>query len=78
MKITQLAELLNGTLSTTGIIDQVTGEAAVATEDLSNVIDIGKLVLDYTGASNANFDSFMRNLIDQVGKVMFVNRTYTS
>ena len=78
MKITQLAELLNGTLSTTGILDQVTGEAAVATEDLSNVVDIGKLVLDYTGASNANFDSFMRNLIDQVGKVMFVNRTYTS
>lgn len=78
MKITQLAELLNGTLSTTGIVDQVTGKAAVATEDLSNVVDIGKLVLDYTGASNANFDSFMRNLIDQVGKVMFVNRTYTS
>lgn len=64
MKITQLAELLNGTLSTTGILDQVTGEAAVATEDLSNLVDIGKLVLDYTGASNANFDSFMRNLID--------------
>lgn len=78
MKITQLAELLNGTLLSTGILDQVTGEAAVATEDLSNVVDIGKLVLDYTGASNANFDSFMRNLIDQVGKVMFVNRTYTS
>ena len=78
MKITQLAELLNGTLLSTGIIDQITGEAAVATEDLSNVIDIGKLVLDYTGVSNANFDSFMRNLIDQVGKVMFVNRTYTS
>lgn len=78
MKITQLASLLNGTLETTGILDQVTGEAAVATEDLSNVVDIGKLVLDYTGVSNANFDSFMRNLIDQVGKVMFVDRTYTS
>lgn len=78
MKITQLAEILNGTLSTTGIIDQVTGEAAVATEDLSNIVDMGKLVLDYTGQSNANFDSFMRDLIDQVGKVMFVNRTYTS
>lgn len=78
MKITQLAELLNGTLSATGIVDQVTGEKAVATEDLSNVVDMGKLVLDYTGQSNANFDSFMRNLIDQVGKIMFVNRTYTS
>lgn len=78
MKITQLASLLNGTLETVGIIDQVTGAEAVATEDLSNLVDIGKLVLDYTGVSNANFDSFMRNLIDQVGKVMFVDRTYTS
>ena len=78
MKITQLAEILNGTLSNAGIVDQVTGEKAVATEDLSNIVDMGKLVLDYTGQSNQNFDSFMRDLIDQVGKVMFVNRTYTS
>ena len=78
MKITQLAAVLNGTLNTTGIISQVTGEAAVANEDLSNIVDIGKNVLDYTGQSNANFDSFTRSLIDQVGKIMFVDRTYTS
>ena len=78
MKITQLTEVLNGTVSTTGIIDQVTGEAPVAKEDLSNIVDIGKTVLDYTGQSNDNFDSFMRNLIDQVGKITIVNRTYVS
>lgn len=78
MKINQLTNVLNGTLSTTGIIDQVTGEAAVANEDLSNIVDIGKTVLDYTGQSNENYDSFMRNLIDQVGKVVIVNRTYVS
>ena len=78
MKITQLKDVLNGTLSTTGIIDQVTGEAAVAKEDLSNIVDIGKEVLNYTGQSNENFDSFMRNLIDQVGKITIVNRTYIS
>lgn len=78
MKIKQLAEILNGTVSTTGIVDQVTGAAPVASEDLSDIVDIGKTVLDYTGASNTNYDSFMRNLIDQVGKVMFVDRTYTS
>lgn len=49
MKIKQLSAVLNGTLSTTGIIDQVTGEAAVAAEDLSDIVDIGKTVLDYTG-----------------------------
>lgn len=78
MRITQLTNVLNGTLSTTGIIDQVTGEAAVANEDLSNIVDIGKAVLNYTGQSNENYDSFMRNLIDQVGKVVIVNRTYVS
>lgn len=78
MKITQLKDVLNGTLSTTGIIDQVTGETAVANEDLSNIVDIGKTVLDYTGQSNENYDSFMRNLIDQVGKITIVNRTYVS
>ena len=78
MKITQLTDILNGTLQTTGIIDQVTGEKAVANEDLSNIVDIGKTVLDYTGQSNTNYDSFIRSLIDQVGKIMFVDRTYTS
>lgn len=78
MKIKQLASVLNGTLSSTGIIDQVTGEAPVAAEDLSDIVDIGKTVLDYTGQSNTNYDSFMRNLIDQVGKIMFVDRVYTS
>ncbi len=78
MKITQLAAILNGTLSATGILEQTTGEKAVAQEDLSNIVDLGKTVLDYTGQGNANYDSFMRNLIDQVGKVMFVDRKYTS
>ena len=78
MKITQLAAILNGTLNSTGILEQVTGEKAVAAEDLSNIVDLGKTVLDYTGQSNTNYDSFMRNLIDQVGKVMFVDRKYTS
>ena len=78
MRITQLKDILNGAVGTTGIIDQVTGEAPVANEDLSNIVDIGKTVLDYTGESNENFDRFMKNLIDQVGKVVIVNRTYTS
>lgn len=78
MKITQLATILNGTLNAAGIIDQTTGAAAVAKEDLSNIVDLGKTVLDYTGQSNANYDSFVRSLIDQVGRVMFVDRKYTS
>lgn len=78
MKITQLKDIINGTVSTTGIIDQVTGAAPVANEDLSNIVDIGKTVLNFTSQGNENYDSFMRNLIDQVGRVMFVDRKYTS
>ena len=78
MTIKQLATILNGTLESAGIIDQVTGAAAVANEDLSDIVDIGKTVIDYTGENNENFDSFTRDLIDQVGKIMFVDRTYTS
>ena len=78
MRITQLKDIINGTVSTTGIVDQVTGAAPVANEDLSNIVDIGKEVLKFTDQGNENYDSFMRNLIDQVGKVMFVDRKYTS
>lgn len=78
MKIKQLANVLNSTLSTVGIIDQVTGAAVVAKEDLSDIVDIGKDVHNFTGQSSTNFDSFMRELIDQVGKIMFVDRVYTS
>ena len=78
MKITQLKDVLNGTTQTVGIIDQTTGKVAVANEDLSNIVDIGKTILDYTGQSNENYDSFMRTLIDQVGKIVIVNRTYVS
>ncbi|MGF2565623.1 hypothetical protein ACQUWZ_27650, partial [Ralstonia pseudosolanacearum] len=60
------------------MIDQVTGAELVVNEDLSNLVDVGKAVLDYTGASNANKDSFVRTMIDQVGRIMMVDRTYTS
>ena len=77
-RITQLATMLEGTISSVGILDQVTGEAMVVNEDLSNIVDVGKAVLDYTGASNANYDSFVRSLIDHVGRVMLVDRVYAS
>ena len=86
MKITQLATILNGTINETykygtGMIGQSAGEVPVANEDLSNIVEVGKKVFQYfdsNGDPTVNTDSFMRNLIDQVGKVMFVDRKYTS
>lgn len=77
-RVTQLAAILEGTLTSVGILDQVTGAAMVVNEDLSNIVDIGKAVLDYTGESKTNYDTFVRSLIDHVGRVMLVDRVYAS
>ena len=77
-RVTQLAAVLEGTLTSVGILDQVTGAAMVVNEDLSNIVDIGKAVLDYTGESKTNYDTFVRSLIDHVGRVMLVDRVYAS
>lgn len=77
-RVNQLATMLEGTVTDVGIIDQVTGAAVVVNEDLSNLVDVGKAVLDYTGASNTNYDSFVRSLIDHVGCVMLWDRVYAS
>lgn len=77
MKITQIATCLNNVINELQIGGTVAEYPALAA-DLSNIVDVGKEVLDYTGVSNENYDSFIRKMIDQVGKVVFVDRTYTS
>ena len=73
MKINQIATALNNTFN-----KQQLGLTAVLNEDLSNIVDIGKEIADTDTFGAENFDSFTRDLIDQVGKIMFVDRTYTS
>ena len=72
MKVTQIAQILNETIN----MEQI-GESAVVNEDLSNIVDVGTAVLDYT-TNTANFDSFIGQMIDRIGKVMFVDRPYVS
>ena len=73
MKVNQIASVLN-TLQT-----EIIGTADVlVTDDLSNIVEVGKTVLDFTGAENNNYDNYMNKLIDQIGKIVFVDRTYTS
>lgn len=72
MKITQIAATLNDVFTQEGI-----GESAVVLEDLSNIVDVGKTVLDYT-SNTQNFDSVISKLIDQIGRTIFVDRSYTS
>ena len=83
MKYNQIANALNGTITAVlpqgnGITGEETGQVAVVAEDLSNIVEVGKLVLDFTDATKGNFNSFVEGLIDRVGKVQMVDRTYAS
>ena len=66
MEVKQVADIVNGMTS------EILGESAIQTEDLSNVVDMGKAIFD-----NTSYDKFVRTLVDHIGRVMFVNRTYT-
>ena len=73
MKVNQIASVLN-TLN-----EVMVGTEEVFSDDLSNIVDAGAAVLDFTSDANgANFDNYIGKLIDQVGKVIFVDRAYTS
>ena len=72
MKVKQIATILN-----TVINPEQIGETAVVNEDLSNIVDVGK-ALTAAGTFGENFDNFTKALIDQVGKVVFVDRVYTA
>lgn len=65
MKITQLHALVNQTTQ------EVLGETALVQDDLSNVVDIGKQIID-----SDNVDNYVKKLVNHIGKVIFVNRLY--
>lgn len=65
MKVTQIYELMNN------VTKEILGETAVLNEDLSNVVDIGTQILDATSV-----DSYVRTLVNHIGRVIFVNRPY--
>lgn len=81
MKITQIASALNNVINKLDIgatkVNDVVVTPTVA-EDLGNIVDVGKAITTFTGADSDNFDSFMSSLIDQVGKITFVDRVYRS
>jgi len=65
MQVTQIYALVNGATS------QILGESAVLNEDLSNIVDIGKAVID-----SDNLDNYVKSLVNHIGKVVFTNRLY--
>lgn len=65
MKIEQVYSLANDAIT------EVLGESAIIKEDWTNVIDVGQEL-----ASTDKVDHFVKSLINRIGKVIFVNRTY--
>lgn len=65
MKVTQIKDLVNNSLK------EVNGSSVLLKEDLSNVVDIGKELLN-----NDDIDNFVKKLVDRVGKTVFNDRVY--
>ena len=65
MKITQLHELVN--TATTEIL----GDSALVNEDLTNLVDIGKEIIN-----TDNLDNYVKKLVNHIGKVVFKDRLY--
>ena len=67
MKVEQIAEIVNQTTA------EITGTEAISDIDLNKVVETGAEVID----NDKLIDNYVKNLIDHIGKVVFVNRPYT-
>lgn len=65
MTVKQVVNIVND------VQQQIVGETAIQTVDLTGLIDMGKQALDAT-----SYDNYVKTLVDHVGKVVFVNRAY--
>lgn len=66
MKVEQVYSIVNQ------LTQEYIGGESVVNSDLSNVVDIGSKTI-----SLDNLDKYVRSLIDQIGKIVFVNRPYS-
>lgn len=67
MKVTQIYELVNKATE-----NMLGDHDLTLAEDLSNIVDIGKAVIN-----SDNLDNYVKTLVNHIGKVVFVNRVYT-
>lgn len=67
MKVNQIYEIINN------VTKEVLGEKSITVaEDLSNIVDVGKEILNVT-----DIDNYVKSLVDHIGRVIFVNRKYS-
>lgn len=66
MNVEQIFDIMNQSTS------EMLGEESVIQEDLSNIVDIGKEIID-----NDNVDNYVKKLVNHIGKVVFDDRVYS-
>lgn len=65
MELKQIHELINK------VSGEVLGKADLVQEDLTGIVDLGKEVFNQSAV-----DSYVKSLVNHIGKVIFVNRPY--
>lgn len=72
MQVNQIATILND------VFDEIIGESAVINEDLSNIVDVGKVITEGTQEiSNKDFENYIGKIIDKVGKTIYNDKVYS-
>lgn len=66
MKVTQVAQILSD------ITAEILGDSVIVNEDLSNVVEVGTAIMN----ADNGLDNYVRGLLDHIGRVVFVDRTY--
>lgn len=65
MEVVQIRNLVNNATS------EVLGQSDILTEDLSNIVDVGTQIFNAEAV-----DRYVRSLVNQIGKIIFVSRPY--
>lgn len=71
MKVSQIATILNN------VFTEVTEGTGAITEDLSNIVDVGREITKLSTFDD-NFENYVGKLIDHIGRVVYMDRAYSS
>lgn len=66
MDVKQIYSIMND------VTTEILGNSEIVTEDLTNVVDVGKEIF-----SNTSMDNYVKSLVNRIGKTVFVNRPYS-
>ena len=71
MKVNQISGLLND------VFGEILGDEGLINEDLSNVVDAGKVITSSTTFAD-QFENYVGKIVDKVGRTIFWDRVYTA